>query len=112
MAQLENISPAISKLPGLETSGRVAGVILTAKSQEFHFISRYFAPWNGIPEDPVTGSAHTVLAPYWSGQLKLKTMLARQCSPRGGVLEVSLGGEGRVDVAGESVIVLEGSILM
>jgi predicted PhzF superfamily epimerase YddE/YHI9 len=112
MSQLENISPATSKLAGLETSGRVAGVILTAKSQEFHFISRYFAPWNGIPEDPVTGSAHTVLAPYWSGQLALKTMLAKQCSPRGGVLEVSLGSGGRMEVAGESVVVLEGDMMM
>jgi len=110
MTQLENISPAVSKLPGLETSGRVAGVILTARSQQFHFISRYFAPWNGIPEDPVTGSAHTVLAPYWAGQLDLKTMVARQCSPRGGVLEVSIGSGERVEVAGESVVVLEGAV--
>jgi len=110
MAQLEKISPAISRLPDLESSGRVAGVILTARGREFHFISRYFAPWNGIPEDPVTGSAHTVLGPYWSSQLGLQTMLARQCSPRGGVLEVSLGTGGRLEVAGEAVVVLEGSI--
>ena len=110
MSQLEKISPPISKLLEIESSGKVAGVILTAKSKEFHFISRYFAPWNGIPEDPVTGSAHTVLAPYWSGKLGLQTMVAKQCSPRGGVLEVTLGSGGRMEVAGEAVVVLEGSI--
>ena len=88
----------------------MSGVILTVRSEEYHFISRYFAPWNGIPEDPVTGSAHTVLAPYWSAQLGLQTMLANQVSPRGGVLELCLGGEGRVEVAGESVVVMEGVI--
>ena len=108
--QLEDITPALSKLTGLETSGKVAGVILTVKSQEYHFLSRFFAPWYGVLEDPVTGSAHTVLAPYWSGILGLKTMKTRQCSPRGGELEVSLRSCERVDVAGESVIVMEGYI--
>lgn len=65
--------------------------------------------WNGIPEDPVTGSAHTVLAPYWSVQMGGKTLMrARQCSPRGGDLSLELqdaavivGGPGTVVVAGE-----------
>ena len=107
--QLEDITPALSKLTGLETSGKVAGVILTVKGEdeEYHFISRFFAPWLGVPEDPVTGSAHTVLAPYWSRELGLNTMQTRQCSPRGGELDVSLSGE-RVEVAGKSVIVMEG----
>ena len=108
-AQLEDISPALSKLTGLETSGKVAGVILTTKGEdkEHNFISRFFAPWLGVAEDPVTGSAHTVLAPYWSRELGLSTMQTRQCSPRGGELEVSVSGE-RVEVAGKSIIVMEG----
>jgi len=110
MEQLQKISPAISRLPEIESSGRVAGVILTVRSEEFHFISRYFAPWNGIPEDPVTGSAHTVLAPYWASQLGLQKMVAKQCSPRGGVLELSLNSGDRIEVAGEAVIVMEGFI--
>ena len=110
--RLQNISPDISKFCYLESSGKVAGIILTAKSSEFHFISRYFAPWNGIPEDPVTGSAHTVLAPYWSKQLGLENMTAKQCSRRGGVLELFISGPDRMEVAGEAVVVLEGSICL
>ena len=111
MEQLQKISPAISRLTQIESSGRVAGVILTAKNDEFHFISRYFAPWNGIPEDPVTGSAHTVLAPYWAAELGLQKMVAKQCSPRGGVLDLALNSGDRIEVAGQSVIVMEGFIM-
>jgi len=83
-AQLENIKPDTEKVRMMETTGMVKGVILTAMDPtgKYHFLSRYFAPWNGIPEDPVTGSAHTVLAPYWRTETGLKNMSARQCSPR------------------------------
>ena len=102
----------------IDTGNRVRGVILTLKGgidadgTEYDFLSRYFSPWNGIPEDPVTGSAHTVLGPYWSGALNKKEMLAKQCYPgRGGQIRVDLSRtheDGKVRISGESAIVLEG----
>ncbi len=72
-------------------------------------MSRFFAPWLGVAEDPVTGSAHTVLAPYWAAQLGKQRLAARQCSKRGGELWVMVDeARGRVEVAGQAVIVLEG----
>ena len=111
-AQLESLSPDPRRLEELERSGRVKGVILTVRSQEptYHFLSRYFAPWNGIPEDPVTGSAHTVLAPYWAEVLGTKEMVARQCSARGGDLHLSLLNSERIRIAGEAIVVISGSI--
>jgi len=73
------------------------------------FFSRYFAPWNGIPEDPVTGSAHTVLAPYWSTELEKKHLVARQVSPRGGELHLKIVENLRLRVAGQAVVVLQGN---
>ncbi|XP_065699166.1 phenazine biosynthesis-like domain-containing protein isoform X3 [Patagioenas fasciata] len=73
---------------------------------------RYFAPWYGIPEDPVTGSAHAVLSSYWSEQLGKKEMLAFQCSRRGGELKISLRNDGRVDIAGQIAIVLKGNLTL
>lgn len=98
-----------------ERSGRVKGVILTMKGSPdsqpgYDFYSRYFAPWNGIPEDPVTGSAHTVLGSYWSKKLGKKKMLAYQCSSRGGELELEVRDDGRINIAGQAVFVLQGTI--
>jgi len=70
---LENLKPDTQQMVKLENSGAIRGIIVTvaAKNEEkYDFFSRYFAPWNGIPEDPVTGSAHTVLAPFWKTILK------------------------------------------
>ena len=75
------------------------------------FISRYFAPWVGIPEDPVTGSAHTVLVPYWSQQLKKNEFFARQSSPRGGELGLKLNNDHiLIQGQGQGTIVLSGSL--
>eukprot|EP00879_Flechtneria_rotunda_P006739 GHRR01007080.1.p1 GENE.GHRR01007080.1~~GHRR01007080.1.p1 ORF type:complete len:176 (+),score=48.64 GHRR01007080.1:982-1509(+) len=76
----------------------------------YHFFSRFFAPWVGIPEDPVTGSAHAVLGPYWSQALGGTTsMKARQCSVRGGDVWVDMQAEaGRVVISGEAVVVMRG----
>ncbi len=72
--------------------------------------SRYFAPWVGIPEDPVTGSAHTVLTPYWAQALGGKNELfARQSSPRGGELKLELKSD-HIAIRGQVTIVLRGSI--
>ncbi len=62
------------------------GIIVTAKGDKYDFVSRFFAPNAGIPEDPVTGSSHCTLIPYWSERLKMKNMRARQLSRRGGEL--------------------------
>ncbi len=87
------------------------GVIVTSPSEIFDFISRYFGPWEGLNEDPVTGSAHTVLAPYWSRKIGKNRFKAFQASRRGGYLEVSLS-EGRVFIKGEARTVLKGELLI
>ncbi|XP_015241972.1 PREDICTED: phenazine biosynthesis-like domain-containing protein [Cyprinodon variegatus] len=98
-----------------DCSGRVHGVIVTMKGSPdckpgFDFYSRYFAPWVGIPEDPVCGSAHTVLGSYWSKILGKKKMLAYQCSSRGGELDLEVRDDGRINIAGEVTSVLQGVI--
>ena len=85
------------------------GVIATAPGDSCDFVSRFFAPAQGIPEDPVTGSAHCTLIPYWSKRLGKKKLTARQISARGGELACEDGGE-RVVIAGKSVLYLEGAI--
>ncbi len=85
------------------------GVIATAPGEAADFVSRYFAPKFGIPEDPVTGSAHCDLAPYWAARLGKTRLLAHQISARGGVLYCRLAGE-RVHIAGDTVKYLEGLI--
>lgn len=90
----------------------VRGVIVTARSSgsEFDFVSRFFAPGSGIDEDPVTGSAHTALGPYWSAKLGKTEFTAYQASARGGVVRVRLQGE-RVILGGQAVTVMTGELL-
>ncbi|MDF1567347.1 MAG: PhzF family phenazine biosynthesis protein [Spirochaetaceae bacterium] len=85
------------------------GVIITAPGEEADFVSRFFAPSLGINEDPVTGSAHCTLVPYWSERLKKKRLYARQISERVGELYLADNGE-RVEIAGEAVLFMKGSI--
>jgi PhzF family phenazine biosynthesis protein len=86
------------------------GVIVTAAGQgEVDFVSRYFAPAAGIDEDPVTGSAHCTLIPYWATRLGKTRLTARQISRRGGMLDCELRGE-RVAIAGRARLYLEGTI--
>jgi predicted PhzF superfamily epimerase YddE/YHI9 len=91
----------------------VRGVIVTSLSSDpqFDFVSRFFAPGSGIDEDPVTGSAHSALTPYWAAKLGKTSMMARQASPRGGVLRVTLQGD-RVLMAGQAVTTLRGELLV
>jgi PhzF family phenazine biosynthesis protein len=91
----------------------VRGVIVTSTSSDpqFDFLSRFFAPGAGIDEDPVTGSAHTALTPYWAGKLGKTVMMARQASVRGGVLRVTLNGN-RVLLGGQAVTTLRGELLV
>jgi len=97
---------------GLLAAVTARGVIVTsrASSSPFDFVSRFFAPAVGIPEDPVTGSAHCTLGPFWRDRLGKDEMLAFQASPRGGVVRVRPAGE-RVAMAGQAVTVLRGELL-
>ena len=94
----------------LRTLG-VRGVIVTsqAESTGFDFVSRFFAPGSGIDEDPVTGSAHCCLGPFWAKRLGLTEFTAYQASPRGGVVGVRLVGD-RVLLIGQAVTVLRGQL--
>jgi len=88
------------------------GVIVTSRADSpgYDFISRFFAPGSGVPEDPVTGSAHCALGPYWQARLGKSDFVAYQASPRGGVVRVRVVGE-RVKLGGKAVTVLRGELL-
>ena len=90
----------------------VRGIIATAQAQTagYDFISRFFAPGSGIDEDPVTGSAHSALAPFWGARLGKTEMTGFQASARGGVVKVALRGD-RVRISGQAVTVLRGELL-
>ena len=90
----------------------VRGVIVTSRAtmEGADFVSRFFAPGSGIDEDPVTGSAHCCLTPYWSAKLGKETMTAYQASQRGGFVYVQLAGD-RVKLRGHAVTVLRGELL-
>ena len=86
------------------------GVIVTSRASEYDFVSRFLAGGVGIDEDPVTGSAHCTLAPYWAAKLGKQEFVAFQASPRGGVLRVRLAGD-RVLLGGRAVTVFSGELL-
>jgi predicted PhzF superfamily epimerase YddE/YHI9 len=97
-------------MAGIIRSG-IHGIIATAPGDDCDFVSRFFAPAAGVPEDPVTGSAHTRLVPFWGERLGKTTLFARQVSARGGELWCELRrAEGRVAIAGEATPFLEGFI--
>jgi PhzF family phenazine biosynthesis protein len=99
------IQPDFAKIAGLDAQG----VVATAPGSDCDFVSRYFAPAAGIPEDPVTGSTHCALIPYWSQQLGKRQLHARQLSKRGGELFCEDRGN-RVGIGGHAVTYLEGKI--
>ena len=106
---LRRVSPDFSRLAEIETRG----VILTATSSApgVDFVSRFFAPRCGINEDPVTGSAHCCLAPYWSERLGRSSLTGYQASPRGGVVHTRVVGD-RVQLSGQAVTVMESRFLI
>jgi predicted PhzF superfamily epimerase YddE/YHI9 len=89
----------------------VRGVMVTSQASTpgWDFVSRFFAPGSGIDEDPVTGSAHCALAPFWNARLGTSSFVARQISTRGGTLHVTLDGD-RVRLAGRAITVLRGEL--
>jgi len=106
--QVRSVTPDMAALAKLT----VRGVIVTARSDESNhdFVSRYFAPGVGIPEDPVTGSAHCGLGPFWAARLGKRELLGYQASARGGTVRVRVDGD-RVHLGGHAVTVLRGELL-
>jgi predicted PhzF superfamily epimerase YddE/YHI9 len=104
---VRTLQPDFIRLRDIEARG----IIVTSRSSAdgSDFVSRYFAPAFGIDEDPVTGSTHCCLGPYWASILGKTTLVARQISNRGGVLKVTVDGD-RVKIAGQAVTVLRGEL--
>jgi PhzF family phenazine biosynthesis protein len=107
-AVLRSLAPDHTRLRKLP----VRGVIVTSRSAapEFDFVSRFFAPGAGVDEDPVTGSAHTALGPYWAKILGKPELTAYQASARGGIVRVRVAGE-RVKLGGKAITVMVGELL-
>ncbi len=104
-AAVRNASPDMALLRQLGNQG----VMITAPGESCDFVSRYFAPGVGIDEDPVTGSIHSVLVPYWAERLDKTRLSAQQLSARGGVLNCELVGD-RVRIAGQAAFYMEGTV--
>jgi predicted PhzF superfamily epimerase YddE/YHI9 len=103
--EVAELSPDLAELSKLEGQG----VVVTAPGNDCDFVSRYFAPKIGVPEDPVTGSTHCVLVPYWSKRLGKKDLHACQLSPRGGELFCEDRGP-RVGIGGTAITYAEGTL--
>lgn len=109
-ASVRKLTPDLSALKRLP----VRGVIVTSQAEAgagYDFVSRFFGPGSGVDEDPVTGSAHCFLAPYWAARLGREELTGYQASPRGGTVRVRLVG-GRVKLGGRAVTVLKGELLI
>ena len=102
---ISNIEPDFEAVLGLDGQG----LIISAQSNQYDFVSRYFCPKYGINEDPVTGSAHTTLIPYWSEKLNSEELVAKQVSERGGVLYCK-NKDTRVLISGKAVLYMKGEI--
>lgn len=103
--QVQKADPDFRLLKEVETRG----VIITAEGDDVDFVSRFFAPAAGIEEDPVTGSAHIMLAPYWSKRLDKKILTGRQLSERGGTVYCTVKGK-RVEIGGKARLYMRGEI--
>lgn len=104
---IQNAQPNFSKLAELD----FPGVIITAKGNSVDFVSRFFAPKIGINEDPVTGSAHTLLIPYWAKELNKNKLDAIQLSKRTGILKCTYLHD-RVEMSGQAITYLKGEIVI
>ncbi len=101
--EILDLDPDFAALESLDCTG----IIASAPGTEADFVSRFFAPLAGIPEDPVTGSAHSTLTPFWASRLGKKQLVAHQVSERGGVLKCTLR-DARVLIAGQAVLYVKG----
>ena len=109
----ENESQIKSVIPNFETISKLdaRGIIITSKGDNVDFVSRFFAPQSGINEDPVTGSAHTTLTPYWAKKLNKNELTAMQLSDRKGNLKCKYLND-RVEISGQAVLYLKGEIFV
>lgn len=111
--ELETLEPDFSAMKQAHDGALVMGVIVTVPgngNSSYDAFSRFFAPLYGVNEDPVTGSAHTVLGPYWAEHLGKDDLTMLQCGRRGGAVHVKVRGDSRVDLGGPAVTVLEGHL--
>jgi PhzF family phenazine biosynthesis protein len=108
-AVVRGLAPNMDALAEVSRREDIRGVVATAPGTDGDFVSRFFSPADGIPEDPVTGSAHTALAPFWAQRLVSTRLVGRQLSPRGGSIQTELAGE-RVLLSGRAVLVLDGDL--
>ena len=104
-AEVRGLKPDFALLKTLDC----LGIIVTAPGSDSDFVSRFFAPGAGVDEDPVTGSAHCTLIPFWAERLRKARLFARQVSPRGGELRCGQAGD-RVHIGGQAVLYLRGEI--
>lgn len=103
--EVARLEPKIERLAAIDAHA----FIVTAPGRDVDFVSRFFAPAVGVPEDPVTGSSHCTLTPYWAQRLGKTRLRARQVSKRGGELTCELAGD-RVIIAGQATLFMEGTI--
>lgn len=112
-ATVRAVTPDLDAIADLTRREGLRGVIITAPATgpglEYDFVSRFFSPAEGIFEDPVTGSAHTALAPYWSARMGRNGLTGLQVSARTGLVRTSVHGD-RVHLTGHAVTVLEGTL--
>lgn len=109
-AEVREANPDPRALLGIELPLDIVGVAVTSEASGRHdIVSRFFAPWLGINEDPVTGSLHTILTPYWAEKLGKGELAAYQASPRSGEMTLSQDDE-RVYVTGEAITILRGNL--
>jgi PhzF family phenazine biosynthesis protein len=112
-AAVRALAPDLTAVEQVTRRHGIRGVIVTAPAADpaggHDYVSRFFAPALGVPEDPVTGSAHTALAPYWAGRLRRDGLTGLQVSPRSGLVRTSVHGD-RVHIAGHAVTVLDGTL--
>ena len=106
-AEVRRLKPDFQALKALKERGVV--ITSTASSSKYDFVSRYFAPWVGIDEDPVTGSNHCCLGPFWGNRMNKRQLTAYQASERGGILQLRLEDD-RVCLGGHAVTVLSGEL--
>jgi len=112
-AAVRELDPDPTAVARITRRDDIRGVTVTAVAdpgREYDFVSRFFSPADGIPEDPVTGSAHTALTPYWTARLGRDELIGRQVSARSGVVRVALRGE-RVHLTGHAVTIVDGTLL-
>jgi len=107
-ASVDRVSPDMAQLARIDTRG----VIVTAQAGDdtADFVSRFFGPRVGVPEDPVTGSAHCALAPYWADRINRRRLTGRQTSTRGGTVQVEVTDDGHVELAGEAITVFRADL--